>query len=33
MMPPTGRIDFTKPGVYHFQCLIHPFMQGTIIVK
>ncbi len=32
-LPPSGRIDFTKPGVYHFQCLIHPFMHGTIVVK
>ncbi len=32
-LQPTGRIDFTKPGVYHFQCLIHPFMRGTIIVR
>ena len=32
-LQPSGRIDFTKPGTYHFQCLIHPFMHGTIIVK
>jgi plastocyanin len=31
--PTTERIDFTKPGVYHFICLIHPFMHGTIVVK
>jgi plastocyanin len=30
---PSSRIDFTTPGTYHFVCLIHPFMQGTIIVK
>jgi plastocyanin len=32
-LPTTERIDFTKPGVYHFICLIHPFMHGTIVVK
>jgi plastocyanin len=32
-LPSTERIDFTQPGVYHFQCLIHTFMHGTIIVK
>ncbi len=31
-LPASERIDFTKPGVYHFICLIHPFMHGTIIV-
>ncbi len=30
--PPTGRLKFTTPGTYHFICLIHPFMHGTIIV-
>lgn len=30
---PAGTITFTKPGTYHFICLIHPFMRGTIIVK
>jgi plastocyanin len=29
---PSSKIDFTKPGVYHYQCLIHPFMHGTIVV-
>jgi plastocyanin len=32
-LPSTERIDFTQPGVYHFQCLIHPFMHGTIVVQ
>jgi plastocyanin len=32
-IPSSGKIDFTTPGTYHFICLIHPFMQGTIIVK
>jgi plastocyanin len=30
---PSSKIDFTTSGTYHFQCLIHPFMQGTIIVN
>ena len=30
---PSSKIDFTAPGTYHFICLIHPFMHGTIIVK
>lgn len=32
-LPASGRIDFTTPGTYHFICLVHPFMHGTIIVK
>jgi plastocyanin len=32
-LPASERIDFTTPGTYHFQCLIHPFMHGTIVVK
>ncbi len=32
-LPPSNKIDFTTPGTYHFQCLIHPFMQGTIVVQ
>ena len=32
-LPSSGRIDFNTPGTYHFICLIHPFMQGTIVVK
>jgi plastocyanin len=30
--PSSEKIQFTKPGTYHFICLIHPFMTGTIIV-
>lgn len=26
-------VTFTKPGTYHYQCLIYPEMKGTIIVK
>jgi plastocyanin len=32
-IPSSGKIDFTTPGTYHFICLIHPFMRGTIVVK
>jgi plastocyanin len=32
-IPSSGKIDFTAAGTYHFICLIHPNMQGTIIVK
>jgi len=32
-IPSSGKIDFTAAGTYHFVCLIHPFMRGTIIVK
>jgi len=32
-IPTSGQIKFTAPGTYHFICLIHPFMHGTIIVK
>lgn len=31
-LPASRTIDFTTPGTYHYQCLIHPFMHGTIIV-
>jgi plastocyanin len=30
---PSNKINFTTPGTYHFECLIHPFMQGTIVVQ
>ena len=32
-LPASGKVLFTTPGVYHYICLIHPFMQGTIIVS
>jgi plastocyanin len=32
-IPSSGKIDFTTPGTYHFICLIHPFMHGTIVVR
>ncbi len=31
-VPTSGKIKFLKPGVYHFICLIHTNMRGTIIV-
>jgi plastocyanin len=27
-----GAIKFTTPGTYDFECLIHPFMRGQIVV-
>lgn len=32
-LPSSEQIDFTKPGTYHFECLIHPWMTGTIVVS
>lgn len=32
-LPASRAINFTAPGVYRFECLVHPFMHGTIIVK
>ena len=32
-IPSSGQIQFTAPGTYHYQCEIHPFMHGTIVVK
>ncbi|HET7380438.1 MAG TPA: hypothetical protein VFJ24_10390, partial [Gaiellales bacterium] len=31
-LPASARIMFTSPGTYHYICLVHPWMQGTIIV-
>jgi uncharacterized repeat protein (TIGR01451 family) len=30
--PKTFRLTFTRPGTYTYQCLLHPFMRGQIIV-
>ncbi len=30
--PPRVRITFTRPGTYHFECVVHPDMDGTITV-
>lgn len=32
-LPASNRITFNAPGVYQFECLIHPFMRGTIVVS
>jgi plastocyanin len=32
-LPASGKIKFTQAGTYHFICLIHPWMTGTIVVK
>jgi plastocyanin len=32
-VPSSSQIDFTTPGTYRFECLIHPFMVGTVVVK
>ena len=29
---PSQTIKFTQAGTYHFICLIHPFMHGTVVV-
>ncbi|HZQ15273.1 MAG TPA: hypothetical protein VFA82_00740 [Gaiellaceae bacterium] len=31
--PHLFRVTFTKAGVYHFECVIHPNMDGTIVVQ
>ncbi|MEA2146847.1 MAG: hypothetical protein QOG59_2434, partial [Solirubrobacteraceae bacterium] len=31
--PVSAQIKFTQAGTYHYICLIHPFMQGTVVVK
>ena len=31
-LPSDGTIQFNQPGTYHYQCLIHAFMHGTITV-
>jgi plastocyanin len=30
---PSSQIKFTTAGTYHYECLIHAFMHGTIVVK
>jgi plastocyanin len=32
-LPAAGKIRFDQPGIYRYQCLIHPFMRGTIVVN
>lgn len=33
--PPNDRltVTFTKPGTYKYHCLLHPWMEGTVIVE
>jgi plastocyanin len=33
LVQPTARVTFAQPGVYHFACMIHPVMRGTVIVQ
>jgi len=28
----TSVLSVSKPGVYHYYCIFHPFMKGTLIV-
>jgi plastocyanin len=28
-----AKVKFTQPGTYHFACMIHPVMRGTVIVQ
>jgi plastocyanin len=28
-----AQVKFTAPGTYHFACMIHPVMRGTVIVQ
>jgi plastocyanin len=32
-LPSKVKIKFTKPGTYHYGCVIHPGMDGTIVVS
>ena len=32
-IPLSAKLKFTTPGVYHYICLIHTFMHGTIVVR
>jgi len=32
-IPPSMLVKFATPGTYQYQCLIHPQMQGAIVVK
>ena len=31
-LPASGKVTFSTPGTYHYYCLIHPNMHGTITV-
>jgi plastocyanin len=30
--PAPYTLEFTKPGVYHYQCAVHPGMHGSVVV-
>jgi plastocyanin len=30
--PSSAKVTFAKPGVFHYECVIHPGMDGTITV-
>jgi plastocyanin len=32
-LPALNKITFTQKGTYNFECLIHPFMHGVIVVQ
>jgi plastocyanin len=32
-LPAGNKIRFNTPGVYQYECLVHPFMRGTIVVS
>jgi plastocyanin len=27
------QVTFTKPGTYHYECVVHTNMDGTIVVR
>jgi plastocyanin len=29
----TFAVTFSKPGTYHYFCVLHPMMRGTIVVR
>jgi plastocyanin len=31
-LPNSATVTFTTPGTYHFECVIHPNMDGTVVV-
>jgi plastocyanin len=31
--PQTYQVTFALPGTYHYECVIHPHMDGTIVVR
>jgi plastocyanin len=31
-LPPLDKITFTQKGTYRFECLVHPFMHGVVVV-